>query len=229
MHVLVGPAMRRGGGMDPVDHALGTADIDMGAQRLAIQQILKPDGLILIVEIDMHLVGMLIGQLVHIGAQLSRAAGVMQLPGAAHPFQMRDHRQERRDADAAGQEHMLAPAQIQREQVHRKGDGHRVADLDLVVQEQRAAPALVVAAYRDRIDAIIARIGHQRIGVQPGPLAIAHLDNGMGTGGKGRKRLAIAAGEFEPGDQRVERHDGADGDLDLFGACLGFLGGCTHL
>ena len=201
----------------------------MRAQRLTVQQILQRDGLLLVVVVDVHLVRMARGQLIHIGAQGLAAASIVQLPGAAHPFQVRDHRHEGRDADTAGKEDMLASAQVQRKQVHRIGDRHGFADLDLAVHEQRAATALVIPPDGDGVFGRIRRIGHQRIRVETRATVVVHLDHGMRARRERRKGQTVTAREFEPGDQIVQGDNGADLDLDLFGACLGFLGGSTHL
>ena len=66
--------------MHPFDHPSRTTNIGVGAKRLPVQQILQRDRLTLIVVVDMHLVGELPRQLIHIRPKALGAARVVQLP-----------------------------------------------------------------------------------------------------------------------------------------------------
>ncbi len=105
--------------------------------------------------------------------------------------------------------------QIEREQVQRVADQPLVANLQVLVQIQTAAPACIVTPHRNAVAAGIEGAAHQRVRVHAG----TELHNHMRTAGKGRQLCAIDGGEAKTGDQRVDNgHLGhTNRNLQVFG------------
>jgi hypothetical protein len=77
-----------------------------------------------------------------------RPCAVVQPPVGARRVRGRDHRQQRRDPDAARDEHVPGPAH-QRKVVPRQADGQLGAVPDLPVQVAGAAAAVLLQQHRD--------------------------------------------------------------------------------
>ena len=105
-----------------------------------------------------------------------------------------DHRHERRDADAAGDEDEMVAALRQRERVVRRRDEPFVALLRVVDEIDRATAAAILALDRDLIAFGFGGIAAQRIFAhQP----VRHLQIDMRARGEGRKIAAVAPPHLE--------------------------------
>ncbi len=67
----------------------------------------------------------------------------MQLVGNGSAVQVLELGEKGRDADAAGDQHVLARNLVEAEQIHRMRNFQAAADHDPVVQEMRATPAFL--------------------------------------------------------------------------------------
>jgi len=165
------------------------------------------------------------GQLVAERGHLGRAGQVIELERrAAGGLQMADHRQDRRDADAAGDEDMARRAVLERESIARRRDRQQIAGPDPVDQAGRAAAALVLALDRDHIAMPVGRVVRQGIAADR---TAGRLHAQVGAGPETRQRAAVRArqvvlvdiGRDPGGAQDLERHHrvivGLDHDLDL--------------
>ena len=113
---------------------------------------------------------------------------------------------------------MLAAPQVEREEVHRVADLHLQARAHMAVHKERTAPARVVAAHGDGVAGGIARIGHQRIGVQAAGAVVVHVDDDMGAAREGGQGVTAPRHEAEALDQRVDLGDLGHGDGNFRGA-----------
>src|ERR1051326_3606690 len=91
----------------------------------------------------------------------ARAASVKECPRDARRVDFGDHRQDRGDADAAGDE-QVPPGRPQREMVARSAYTYRRAFEELVVDERRAAAPGGLALDGDPPPAAIRRVPAQR-------------------------------------------------------------------
>src|ERR1700689_3021993 len=96
---------------------------------------------------------------------LGSANRVMQLVGHPALVQILEMRHERGDADAAGDEQVLARDLVEREQIHGMGDFDPCSALDLIVHEMRSAARFLHAAHADLVGVERMRRTQQRIGV----------------------------------------------------------------
>ena len=126
----------------------------------------------------------------HVGA---RTAGVIERPGAAEPFQPLHHAPDRRDADAAGEQHDVLGALHQREIVARRADLERLADAQLVVHVTRAAAAGRIALDADGVGCGIGLGVDQRI-LPDQPVRQMQVD--MRARLIGRQRLPVRSREL---------------------------------
>src|SRR4051812_39859541 len=118
MQVLLRPAGVEPGFQHTVDHARGSADIEMRAERLAVEQTRQGDGAAFGIAMDldaMSAVALL--EFPPVGAAVARAYSIMQFEIGAFAGKLLHHRDEGRNADAAGDEKMLAPAPVRLEEV----------------------------------------------------------------------------------------------------------------
>ena len=95
------------------------------------------------------------------GVLVPGAAAVVQLPLGARRVGLLDHRQDRRDADAPGDEE-VARARHQREVVARAADAQLVA-FAKAVDGRRAAAAVGALEHRDLVVTAVGRAAAQRI------------------------------------------------------------------
>ncbi|MNR25329.1 hypothetical protein D3C85_1424730 [compost metagenome] len=126
----------------------------------------------------------------------------MQLVAGAHPAQVMQLREERRDADAAGDQYVPAGGRVDGEQVVRAGNHQLGAHLHLLVHEGRAALGLLFQAHADLVAGGVGRVAHQRIGVaELAAVGTLHLHDDMAAAGEGRQRLAVGTLQGEALDQ----------------------------
>ena len=192
----------------------------MRAQRLSLQKLGQFQFLLLVVEVGRDATRILGLECICVRRKPRALRTKMQFKGWRGTLsglgQLRHLGDKRRDADAARQKQVLARTQIEREQVQRVADQPLVADLQVLVQIQTAAPACIVTPHRNAVAAGIKRAAHQRVRVH----ASAELHNHMRPAGKSRQLPATDGAEAKTGDQRV---DGGDlghthGNLQVFGA-----------
>ena len=82
-----------------------------------------------------------------------------------------------------------------------------MARADPLVQEPRAAAALVVPSHADRVAGGLGRRAHQRVRVAPEGVAVAHLDDDVRPAREGGQRPAIRRLEAEALDHRRDVDD----------------------
>ena len=126
----------------------------------------------------------------HVGA---RPRGIIKRPGAAELFQPLHHAPDRRDADAAGEQHDVLGALHQGEIVARRADLERLADPQVVVHVARAAAAGRIALDADGVGCGVG------LGVDQGILPdqpVRQMQVDMSAGLIGRQRLPIQPREF---------------------------------
>ena len=107
----------------------------------------------------------------------------MQLETASEFGETLRHGPDRRDADAAGDQHAVVGALVQLEIVARRADLQNRADADHVVQADRAAATALVALDTDRVAA--ATVHGADKGVETHHV-IGQVDRDMGARASGR-------------------------------------------
>ncbi len=94
---------------------------------------------------------LMFGQLIEERGVHPRAAGIIQLPRAALRDSPLDHAIDRRDADAACQQHHHLRIFLQREIVAGRHDENLRTNAQLIVHVERSAPAVRIALYADGV------------------------------------------------------------------------------
>jgi hypothetical protein len=122
----------------------------------------------------------------------------MHVPGARPPLQLGDHRQHRRDANAARQQQMEARlASGQWEAVVRRRHREDAADRDLLVHRARSSAARRLVEHGDDVAMPLLRIVAQRI-LAASVVVDTHVE--MGAGRERRQLEASRVDELEGGD-----------------------------
>jgi hypothetical protein len=151
MNMAVGPTASLCGGDDVIDHAGRPADVHMGAQRLSRQQRLEANHLSFTVIVRVKPIAFAPPQALQKRGVFGRANRVMQLIGYPAAVQVLELRENGRDADATGDQHMLAGDLVEAEQIHRMRNFQTAADHNPVVHEMRAAAAFFHPPHTDLI------------------------------------------------------------------------------
>ncbi|VTZ62689.1 hypothetical protein EMEDMD4_440003 [Sinorhizobium medicae] len=216
MQVLLRPARLQPGLEYAVDQARGTADIEMRAERLAVEQAGDRNAIVFGIAIDLHPMPSVVGdEVLAICAAVARPNGIMQFELGTLAGKLLHHGDEGRDPDAAGNQQMFAAAPIRLEQIDRMGDPHLVAFAHLLVHEGRAATRIIDMKNADLVGRAIIWRRHQRVGVAPEVAIVVHRNDDVSATGEVRHRPAIQALEAEALDaMRNGRHLGhADGNF----------------
>ena len=162
------------------------------------------------------------GQLGEERRRLLRARQVVELElGRSRRLQMPRHRQDRGDADAAGDERVAGRARGQREVVSRRGHPQRITHLDAVDQRDRAAAPGILALDGDVVVVALCRVVAQRILAHE---PARHRDLDVRTGRERRQIRAISRAQLEQvdaGRNRLRAHDAE-------GRQRGLVGGIIH-
>ncbi|MNZ43350.1 hypothetical protein D3C78_609510 [compost metagenome] len=204
MHAVLGNAGLGGAGDDRVDQWFGAAYVQV---RLLVQARAQGGQVELAVEavdVETSVGGVrAVGQLVLERPVLRRAEGIVKFVVGTGAFQFMQLRQERGNADAAGNQHMAAGGRIQGEQVVGRGNGQAGAHFHLLVHERRAALGLLLQAHANLVAAGVARVAHQRVGVaELAAVGAVHLHDDVAATGEGGHRRAVFAGQGKALDQR---------------------------
>ncbi len=128
MQGLLGPAEAARRRQHPFDHGGGAADREMRAQRLVTEQPVEVDPLATIVVVDADAGPVRGDEVVRIGRMLARPDRIMELEGLLVALELVQHGEERRDADAARHEQVLAGALLDREKIDGVADDEPRAD-----------------------------------------------------------------------------------------------------
>ncbi|MNC48532.1 hypothetical protein D3C75_976490 [compost metagenome] len=121
----------------------------------------------------------------------------MQREAGATALEFGDLGKERGDADAAGDQQVMARLGMQGEQVGRWRQLQAVALLHLLVQEARAATGILLQAHGDAVLRRLSRIAEQRIGVAQAALRRRQVHQHVAAGGEaGQAALLGLEGEF---------------------------------
>jgi len=102
-------------------------------------------------------------------------------------------RHERRDANAAGNQQVLARKLIERKQVDRVRNLKLAAHLHLIVHEMRAAARLLHAPHTDLVAIELRRRTHQRVRIAMHPMGAVHDHDDMRAARERRQRAAGGA------------------------------------
>ena len=125
----------------------------------------------------------------HVGA---RAAGIIELPRAVLRRELLRHAPDRRDADAAGEQHDMLGIFHQRKIVARRADLKRVADFQLVENVTRATAACGIELDGDDVAVRIgARIEQRELPDQ----SVRQMNVDVRAGLVGRKLAAVGPPE----------------------------------
>lgn len=89
--IFVGPARETCRAQHPVDHRLGTAHIDMRAERLVAEDLLERHQLPLVLQIDVNALAVLRLKQLAIRAVLQRTHAVMELEVCSRGFELAHH------------------------------------------------------------------------------------------------------------------------------------------
>ncbi len=208
MDVTIGPAACLRGADDVLDHARRAADVDVGAERLGRQQSLEGNGLTLTVVVHVKTSGFAPVQSRKEGGVLGGSNRIMQFVG--HPRRRANPRaapEKGRDADAAGDQHVLAGNFIESKQVHRMGDFQAAADLYGVVHVMRSATGLLHAAHADFVAIQLTGCAEQRIGVAMHAIPALHDNDDVRAARKRRQAAAAERCKLEVLDQRRDLFD----------------------
>ena len=126
------------------------------------------------------------------------AEGVMELDALFVQFQVGAVGQQRRDADAARDQHVLDGVLGGREVVRGCGDGQFIAALDFLVHVFRAALPFRRALHGDEVrQAFAVAAVDQRVAVAVDRPAVAHVDDDVAAGSEFREQGAAGVGEDE--------------------------------
>ena len=151
-----------------------------------------------VVEVEMHLLGEGRGRdAVAKGRALARARAVVHLEVRAGHGQPLGHAQDRRDADAAGQQQVALRLVGQREVVLRRADLQHVAFAHQFVHRQRAAARGRVAQHADQVAVRLGRVVAQRVLARQAVRQV-HVD--VRAGRERRQRRAVHADQLESED-----------------------------
>jgi hypothetical protein len=100
-------------------------------------------------------------QYVQEGRSKPRPGGVVELAGATQRHKATDHREQRRDADSAGDQNRMKHVLLQAKIIPRMRDRDDVADPQFLVNEAGAAPAHRVLVHGDYISVTLALVVHE--------------------------------------------------------------------
>src|SRR3974390_1967797 len=130
MEILVRPPSAARCVEHPVDHRRRTADIKMRAERLMVEKLRHWQTLGGIIAIKRN--ASAVGRAKLAGKRGTRAVAdtIVELEGAILGSKLLRHGDDWRNADAAGDEEMLAPAPVDRKEVDRSADREISARLD---------------------------------------------------------------------------------------------------
>src|SRR5450432_3014131 len=142
----------------------------------------------------------------------------MQLVGHVAAMQVLELPEKRCDADAAGDQYVLARNLVEAEQIYRMGNFQSAADLDHIVHEMRSAAAFFHAPDADFVSVQMQWRAEQRIRIAMHAPRVLHHHDDVRAAGKYRQTAAADRRELEVLDERRHLLD-AD-DLDGDGLCI---------
>ncbi len=128
-----------------------------------------------------------------------RPATIMKIEGLPLARQCSRHGHDRRDADAATDQHMSAASLGERKQVARRADAHLPPWVEGVMHSDRPAPRLWFAQHRDLVAVPLRGIVAERILPHQ---SIIHRHVDVCACAKGRQLTAISTREVDPHDVR---------------------------
>ncbi len=211
MHLGARPGRRRR--LERLEHRIGAAAIKVGVLRRRRDGGGKVDKLAvrLVVEMQMHGLRIELLQGFEKRHVLARTARIVELPRALERGKLLHHAPDRRDADAAGDEHDVLGILDEREIVARRADLDFVADAHLVDDVTRAATARRVALDADDIFIGIG-IRHDERKLPHQPVGQMQIDVGAGligrqlaaVGALERIKLSVARHVLNAGQTRVD-------------------------
>ena len=139
---------------------------------------------------------------------------VVQFVGDAALMQVFELREERRYADAAGDQHVLAGDLVQGEQVHRVRNLQPAPQFDGVVHEMRTTARFLHAPHPDLVGIELRRRAQQRVGVLVHAVRALHDDDDVRAPREHRQAAAADRRQLEMLDLRRHLFDADDFDRD---------------